>query len=77
MFFALISVFKSNLICLYISKIILGSVRTQDLKFMTADFAGLFGSEAGDQLVDFCKRHKLPLAWSLGDKKNNKYEKQY
>ena len=42
---------------------------------MTADFAGLFGSEAGDQLVDFCKRHKLPLAWSLGDKKNKENKK--
>merc|ERR1712100_517065 len=34
---------------------------------MVADFAGLFASKDGDQLVDFCKRHKVPLAWALGD----------
>jgi len=47
--------------------LVMGSVLMEDVKLMVASFPGLFGTKEGDELIDFCRRHKLPLAWGLGD----------
>mmetsp|Transcript_87979 Transcript_87979/g.221405 ORF Transcript_87979/g.221405 Transcript_87979/m.221405 type:complete len:486 (-) Transcript_87979:45-1502(-) len=43
---------------------VLGAVTTDDVKLVVADFTNLFGTHDGDQLVIFCQKHELPLAWS-------------
>lgn len=47
--------------------LVLGAVRMVDIKVMVASFPGLFGTEEGDALLDFCRRNQLPLVWGLGD----------
>merc|ERR1712136_580939 len=47
--------------------LVLGAVRMVDIKVMVASFPGLFRTEEGDALLDFCRRNQLPPVWGLGD----------
>eukprot|EP00929_Paragymnodinium_shiwhaense_P005977 TRINITY_DN10874_c0_g1_i1.p1 TRINITY_DN10874_c0_g1~~TRINITY_DN10874_c0_g1_i1.p1 ORF type:complete len:501 (-),score=106.94 TRINITY_DN10874_c0_g1_i1:259-1761(-) len=51
---------------MYTEAVLLGPLRVRDLKLLVASFPGIFGSEDGEKLRDFCKRHGVPLAWGLG-----------
>jgi len=51
---------------MYTEQIIFGPLRPSDLKLLVGNFPGLFGSAEGESLRSFCRKHKVPLAWSLG-----------
>lgn len=51
---------------MYTEAAVFGPLAVSDLKLLVADFAGIFGTEEGKATRDFCKRHRLPLAWGLG-----------
>lgn len=50
---------------MYLEAALFGPARAEDLKVMVASFPNIFGTQDADDLRDFCKRHKLPLAWAL------------
>jgi len=51
---------------MYLEAAFFGPARMQDMKLWVASFPDIFGTPDGDALVEFCKRHRLPLAWALG-----------
>jgi hypothetical protein len=50
----------------YTEAVFFGPLRMQELKVLVGSFPGLFGTEEGEALRAFCKKHQLPLAWGLG-----------
>jgi len=57
---------------MYLEAAMLGPARMIDMKLFVASFADLFGTPDADKVRDFCKRHKLPLAWAMGPGKMRK-----
>jgi len=51
---------------MYTEQILFGPLRPSDLKLLVGNFPGLFGSAEGEALRSFCRKHKVPLAWALG-----------
>lgn len=57
---------------MYLEAVFLGPARMQDMKLFVASFPDLIGTSDLDRVREFCKRHRLPLAWALGSGKLRK-----
>jgi len=51
---------------MYTEATLMGPLRMVDLKLLVGSFPGLFGTQEGEELRTFCKKHGVPLAWGLG-----------
>ncbi|CAJ1352052.1 unnamed protein product [Effrenium voratum] len=52
---------------MYLEAALLGDFFVNDSKVIVGSFPGLFGTEQGEELRSFCRRHGVPLAWALGN----------